>query len=275
MFDDLEWQEIPEEWDKFIHTPMNYTDTRLFFGEQGSGKSVSTVACAIDEVSRYVNYIVTPDEEKIKANALTEKEIIYMQAPIENGGMGIQYNHLHHFRIFNEKGNKSKLIYLPDDCCILSPVKVFANRVIYGTKYVPFNIEQFIAYFNDKEFLTNGWFVLSEAALLSRKDTMTHLGKFMEFFGSECRKRHLKMSVDMQFRKQINPLFLQIATTMVDCSYDKETTDVYLDVNHNSPTMTSTSYNSYQYRRFFNTDELMGVPQYKIDRALSAIRGEV
>jgi hypothetical protein len=99
------------------------------------------------------------------------------------------------------------------------------------------------------------------------------MGRFMEWFGAECRKRHIRMVVDMQYRRMLQSIFHMYATTTVECSYDEDTSLVTLDVNKNSPVMSSTSYLSDRYRRFYKTDELMKIPQFKIDRALKSFSG--
>jgi hypothetical protein len=266
------WEEMPSEWRRFIETPMSFADARLFFGDQGQGKSITTVACVIDDVYNYITHVVTPDGEIIKANSLGESEVAYLESPKEKGGLGIRYNHLKHIRIFNDDGTKSKIVAIPPTFTVISPVKVFANRTFYGIRYMPFDIAQFIQYINTP-LMANGWVVLSESVLISRKDTMSYVGRFMEWFGAECRKRHLRMVIDMQYRKMLNSTFHLYATTNVECSYDPETTIVTLDVNDSSPTMNSTQYVSYPYRRFFNTDEHMDIPQYRIDKAMEGING--
>jgi len=266
------WYEVPLAWIDFLKTPMTYADTRLFFGDQGQGKSITTVALTIDDVFKYITHVVSPEGEFVKAHALNEVEQDYLETPINEGGMGIRYNNLKHIRIFNEDGTKSKIVAMPPDYSIITPVKIFANRTFYGVKYVPFDIQQFISFINTP-LMTGGWLVLSESVLLSRKDTMSYVGRFMEWFGAECRKRHLHLVVDTQYRKMLQSIFHLYATTTVECSYDTETTRVYLDVNKSSPIMQTTDYISYPYRRFFNTDEHMDIPQYRIDKAMETIVG--
>jgi len=266
------WQEVPSEWAEFLRTPMTYADVRLFFGDQGQGKSITKVACVIDDVYKYVTHIVSPDGEFVKAHSLDEMEQAYLETPIKDGGMGVKYNHLKHMRIFNDDGTKSKIVSVPPTYSVLSPIKVFANRTFYGIRYMPFDLEQFISYINTP-LMTNGWVVLSESVLISKKDTMTYVGRFMEWFGAECRKRHLRMAVDMQYRRMLQSVFHLYATTNIECSYDAETTIVTLGVNNSSPVMQDVEYVSYPYRRFFDTDEIMGIPQYRIDKAMETIVG--
>ena len=121
--------------------------------------------------------------------------------------------------------------------------------------------------------MTNGWVLLSESVLVDKRDTMTSVGKFMVWFGAECRKRHLRMVIDSQYPSMVQSRFHLFATTRVECSYDEDTTIVTLDVNKNSPMMSSTSYVSFPYRRFFKTDEHMNIPQGKIDKALATVVG--
>jgi hypothetical protein len=282
------WYEKPLAWLEFLKSPMTYADIRLFFGDPGSGKSMTTIACVIDDVYKYITYVVSSTGEFIKVHALNEVEQDYLETPINEGGMGIQYNNLRHVRIFNEDGTKSKIIDLYQkenfpkrDFSVLSPVKIFSNRTFYGVKFVPFDLENFIQYINDPVF-ANGWVVLSEAVLLGKDNPQSYVAQFLRVFGATCRIRHLHMTVDMQYRNMLAPTFHLLATTNVECSYREEIARngqtlgmVNLSVNNSSPIMSSTEYISNDYRRFYDTDELMKVPQYRIDRAMGIVRGEV
>lgn len=268
-----QWQPIPQEWEEYLKNPMSYADVRLFFGDQRSGKSISAVACVIDDYYKYATHAVSPEGEVLKVRALNEMEQKYLQASVKSGGMGIRYDHLRHMRVFNDDGTRSKIAEIPQEFTVLSPVKVFANRTLYGIRYVPFDVVKFLSYINT-DLMTAGWFILSESVLINKKDTMSNMGRFMEWFGAECGKRHLRMIVDMQYRRMLQSIFHLYATTTVECTYDSETTRVYLEVNNSSPEMQTGDYISYPYRRFFNTDELMAIPQHRIDRAIAGIVGQ-
>ena len=267
-----EWKPILPEWDDFLKTPMSFADVRLFFGDQGQGKSITAVASAIDDYYQYLTHIVSPEGELLKACALNEGEQIYLEAPIKDGGMGLRYNSLKHMRVFNDEGIESKIVSVPSNFIVLSPVRVFANRAMYGIRYMYADLEHLIGYINTP-LMTNGWVILSESVLIDKRDTMTSVGKFMAWFGAECRKRHLRMVIDSQYPSMVQSRFHLFATTRVECSFDEETTIVSLEVNKNSPVMSSTSYMSYPYRRFFDTDEHMDIPQYRIDKAMETIVG--
>jgi len=266
------WQPVPPEWDNFLKTPMSFADVRLFFGDQGQGKSITAVASAIDDYYLYLTHVVSPEGELLKARALNEEEQVYLEAPLKDGGMGLKYNNLKHMRIFNDDGTKSKIVSVPSNFVVLSPVRVFANRMMYGIRYMYADLEHLIGYINTP-LMTNGWVLLSESVLVDKRDTMTSVGKFMVWFGAECRKRHLRMVIDSQYPSMVQSRFHLFATTRVECSYDEDTTIVTLDVNKNSPMMSSTSYVSFPYRRFFKTDEHMNIPQGKIDKALATVVG--
>lgn len=266
------WYPIPPEWENFINTPMSFADVRLFFGDQGQGKSITAVASMVDDVYQYVTHIVSPEGEIIKAHALNEEEQAFLQAPMKDGGLGILYDHLKYMRIFNDDGTKSKIVSVPVNYVVLSPVKVFANRTLYGLRYMKTGFEELIAYINTP-LMTNGWVVISESVLVDKRDTGTLVGKFMVWFAAECRKRHLRMVIDSQYPSMVQSRFHLFATTRVECSYDSDSMIVSLDVNKNSPIMNSTTYYSYHYRRFFNTDEHMEIPQGRIDKALETVVG--
>jgi len=54
------WRPVPLEWENFLKTPMTYADVRLFFGDQGQGKSITAVASAIDDYYLYLTHVVSP-----------------------------------------------------------------------------------------------------------------------------------------------------------------------------------------------------------------------
>ncbi len=268
--DAIGWHEIPPAWERFLAEPMTFADIRLFFGDQGQGKSISEMACVADDVYQYITHIISPEGEIIKARALTDDEIDYLETPIKEGGVGIVYDHLRHMRVYNDDATKSKIVSVPTNYSIETPVKIFANRTIYGMRYAPFLLELMIEKINTT-LMNESWIALSEAILVSRKNTNSYLGNFMEWFGAECRKRHIRMVIDSQYKRQVLSVFHLYATTTVECTYDPETTIVDLAVNNSSPVMQSTAYLSFPYRRFFYTDEHMNVPQIKIDRALKSM----
>jgi len=266
------WQEVPPAWEEFLRTPMEYADIRLYFGDQRQGKSITAVASVIDDYYQHLTHVVSPDGEFVKAHALNETEQAYLEAPIEDGGMGIKYNHLRHMRIFNDEGTKSKIVKVPSNYVVLSPVKVFANFHFYGIRFVYTDLENLISYINTP-LMTAGWVVLDESVLTDRRDTSTLVGKFMVWFGAQCGKRHLRMIIASQYANMIQSRFHLFATTRAECSYDPDTSIVTLSVNKTSPIMSSTDYVSAPYRRFFNTNEIVPIPQHKINRAMETVVG--
>lgn len=268
----IDWQPTPLEWAEYVSTPMSFADVRLFFGDQGQGKSISATACAIDNYYHYLVYVISPEGETLKAKSLNQEEKLYLQAPVLAGGLGIAYDNLKHVKVFNNDCTKSKIIALPQEYMVQSPVKIFANRTLYGIRYMYTDEEHLIGYINSP-LMTNGWVILSESVMLDKRDTMTGAGKFMAWFGAECRKRHLRMAIDSQYPSMMQSRFHLFATSRVECSYDEDTTIVTLDVNGNSPVMESTSYVSYKYRRFFDTDEHMKIAQGKINKAVATVAG--
>lgn len=263
-----DWEEVPSRWLEFIHTPMEYADIRLLFGDQGQGKSITTIAMMEDDVRKYITHVVTPESEVIKANSLNEIEQLYLEQEL-----GIPYNNLCHVRIYNNDGTKSKIVKIPLNYGIVTPVKVFANRTIYGMKAAPFTMDKVIEYINT-DLMNNSWIISSESVLFDRMESsQSYTSRFTNWFGSEVRKRHIRMAIDMQYRRQLKPIYHLFASTTVECSYDKETGIVDLEVNKASPVMESTYYDSTPYRGFFDTDEHMEIPQDKIDKAMQSIMG--
>lgn len=266
------WQETPPEWSEFLKTPMSFADIRLLFGDQRQGKSITAVASVIDDYYQYLTHVVSPEGEVLNANALSEREQEYLEAPVNKGGLGLYYNHLKHMRIFNDDGTKSKIVSVPSNYKVLSSVKVFANFHLYGIRFMFSGLEMLISYINEP-LMTNGWIVLDESVLTDKRDTSTLVGKFMVWFGAQCGKRHLRMVIASQYANMIQSRFHLFATTRVECSYDADTAIVSLEVNKSSPVMGSTNYLSTPYRKYFDTNEIVPIPQYRIDKAMETIVG--
>ena len=244
---------------------MDEADVRLIVGEQGSGKTTTGVALPVDDYYANVDAVISPNGERISAATLTSEE----QEELEAGG--VIYDPFHHVKIFNDDNSESKIIKLPDDFMIASSVKIFSNFTFYGVRYVPADLIRILEYVNS-DFMTNAWIIMDESIMTDKRETMTVVGKLMSWFGAQARRRNLHMVVISQYLNMIQSRFNLFAKTRVLCTYDKETRMVNLEVNNKSPVMQSTSYYAPNYWAFFKHDEIVRIPQGKIDKAIATLQ---
>ena len=244
---------------------MDFADIRILHGDQGQGKSVTSVALVVDEYYDKMQSVVSPDGEIFKARALNDDEINWMEE------REIFYDNLKHVRIFagEAKDDRSKVISLPPNWTVLSPLKVFANFMLYGIKFVPINGNRIIEYINDDNFFRDAWCILDESTEVDKHDTMTREGKMSQMFGAQVAKRDLHLIINSQYTNMVQSRYVTFSTTRVLCSCDPDTKIVSLDVNVNSPMMVSTDYYCVPYWRFYKRGEVIKIAQERIDKVLS------
>ena len=243
---------------------MDDADVRIITGDQGSGKSTTGVALVVDDCCDNITGIVSPSGVKYDASPLSSNEISTLKK------YGIPYNPHKHIRVFSAGNGESKIVAKPNEYTMESSIKVFANFTFYGIKFVQVDLPMIVENMNTNLF-RNCWIVLDESIITERRDTMSNVGKMMAWFGAQARKRTMHMVIIAQYLQMIQSRFNQFAKTRVLCEYNSETKLVSIDVNRKSEVMSSTTYYAPEYWKYFKHDDLIEVPQYRIDKTLEAM----
>jgi len=244
--------------------PANYADIRLITGEQGSGKSTTGMGFATDDYHEQLDGIVSPDGERIKAKALSKEDKEYLRKA------GINPNPLKYVRVFS--GSQSKIIKIPQGFTVSSPVKIFANFHVYGMYYSYISLAELFQYVNTDLF-SNAWILSDESVMTDSRNSMEIGGKLAAQFGATVRKRNSHMCIMAQYTELIERRYRLFHTMKVLCSYDPNTQIVTCDVKERNNPSYSFDYWQPMYRPYFNTNELIPIPQDKIDKALAKIYG--
>lgn len=240
---------------------MEEADVRVITGDQGAGKTTVGTALAVDDCCENITGITSPTGIRYEAQALTgdeQKKLITM---------GVKYNPHRHIRVFSLDGKQSKIITRPKDYIIESKVRLFSNYTLYGVRFMKVDIQTIVENINNP-LVWNGWILLDESIMTDKRDTMAGEGKMMAWFGAQSRRRRLHMVILAQYSSMVQGRFIQYGKTKVLCTYDKYSRVVTIDVNKNSEVMTPTSFYAPEYWTYFDHEEIVKVPQYKIDRVL-------
>ena len=249
---------------------MDEADVRIVTGEQGSGKSTTAVALVVDDCFENVKGVIAPSKSYMKASTLNDSDLFIIDDIPFLKGTQIPYNPHKHIRLYSPHNNDSKIIAKPRDFVIDSTVKVFSNFKFYGIRYMMVDLPMIIENMNTEVF-RNAWIILDESFMTEKRDTMSNVGKMMAWFGAQARRRNLHLVIIAQYMNMVQSRFNLFARTRVLCSYDKHTHMIDIEVNDSSEVMQSTGYFAPEYWKYFKHDELVKVPQYRIDKTLEVI----
>lgn len=223
----------------------NEADIRILTGEQGKGKSITAVGYAVDDYHAHA-VIISPTGDKYPVFA-TFPQYVY-------------------------KRGDGKYIQLPKNYRALgyrieSPVRIFANFHLYGVRYVYTDLPMMVKYMNSP-LIKNAWFLVDENFMIDKRNSMTQIGKIIASFGATVRKRHLHLLIMVQYKSMAEMRFRAFATQTILCDYDDVSKFVTLTIRKKGEKRTmSVSYFSPQYRKYYDTDELIPIPEYMMEKA--------
>lgn len=244
--------------------PQTRADVKLILGDQGSGKTNTGVALAKDDYYQQLIGIQSPGGVLTNARCLDREDKIYLER------RGIFPNVFQYVKAFSDDGKKSKLIKIPKDYQVISPVRIFANFTLCNLRYVPITLADVIQYLNS-DFFTNAWILSDESVMTSARNSMTAVGKLVAMLGAQVRKRNLHFCQMSQYNRMIDWQFKAFATTRILCSYDPKTQIITCDIIEAGKPRRSVSYWAPLYWENFDTEEIPQVPELTLARAFQTI----
>ncbi len=244
--------------------PQTFADERLILGDQGAGKTCSAVAFIKDDYYKQLNGIKSPSGETIKASILSQKDKDYLT------DCKIFPDVFKYVRVFLDDGTKSKIIRIPQDYLVVSPVKIFSTIHLYGLRYKFITIADVIQFINSDLFI-DAWILSDESAMTSARNSMTAVGKLMAGLGAQVRKMDVHFCQTAQYYRMVDWEFKAFATMTVLCSYDEKTRMITLDVKERGKNPWSRSYWAPAYWKNFKTKERAKVPEKTLARAYQTV----
>ncbi len=245
-------------------TPQTYADVRAIFGDQGAGKTETGVAFTKDDVYAQLTGIKSPSGELIKARCLSREDKITLER------CGVFPDIFKYVRVFSDDGTKSKIIRIPKDYQVISPVRIFANFHLFGLRYVPVALADLIQYINTDLF-TDAWILSDESVMTDARNSMTAVGKIVAILGAEVRKRNLHFCLMAQYNRMVEWRFLAFATMRVLCSFEPKTKIITCDIKKKGEPTRSYSYWAPTYWNNFDTNEVIKVPEARLAKALLTV----
>src|SRR3990167_4438260 len=244
--------------------PPTYADVKLILGEQRSGKSTVLVAYPVGDYYTNLTGITSPNNQTIKAQSVARSVNPADYALLKRARL--YPNKFKYVRVFSEDEKQSKLITIPKGYLVESPIHIFANFTLFGIRYAPISLDNVIRNMNT-ELFNDAWILSDESAMTDARNSMDKAGKLMAQFGATTGKRNAHFCIAAQYIEMIERRFRLFATTMITCTYDEYTQYVSIDVVRRGEKF-STDFYQPLYRKFYKTQELIAVPQYKQERAL-------
>lgn len=216
-----------------------YSKARMTFveGEQGGGKTGFVTALVVDA------YFM--DSVRIFCRDILKKDVVVKSYNDDNRIAKVIID------------GKELLIRIPHQYKLKSPMRIFCNYHLYGIPYVYCPSFGHILKWLKADIITDGWLIIDEAQVgAAARDSMTKLGKELNKQNFQMRKMGLDMVVISPLRNLVERFMRTIATRYIYCTHDDNTGLTTVDIrNKGDEGVTSYSFNSIQYRKFFWTRE--------------------
>jgi len=243
--------------------PVDQADIRLYNGDQRQGKSTAAMASAVDDSYEQMTALVSPDGVITRARGL----VLADKAILEKAGR--RANVVKYARVFSDDGSESKLVEIPKGYTIQTPVKIFANFHIYGLPNAAFvSLVDIVENMNTLLF-NNSWILLDDAGTTNSRRSMEGLGKLGGEFYLTIGKRHAHLCVMSQYVGAIEKWLRLAQTTLYQCTYDKQSKYITVDVTRRGEPQFSTEFWAPTYWPFFDTDEIVKTLEGRIDKAVA------
>ncbi len=236
-------------------TPFTRAKVTILTGEQGSGKSGTGTARVIDA------YYKRAAE-------------LYVRDVLQKAWVVKAYNFITHVAKVKDENGVVRRIAVPEEYEAKSDVRIFCNYHLYGIPYVYCTIDQIIEWL-DADIITEAWLLIDEYYIVGNaRECMTALGKALEKYSFQFRKRRLNVIIMCPLEKMADWTMRLIVTERIECEYDEDTGKVTLTIKRKGVRgePRKITYDSRPYRRFYNTDERVKLPGRGVARAVEMAR---
>ena len=224
----------------------------------GGGKTNTVTGLIVDDLFAGITAIKAPDLVDDKGNILSTGQT-FPCAPYTMNMDGM---------IVRLQCEDERLVAIPDDFSIVTPVKIFANYHLYGIPYVYASFKEVLSFINTDMMLNSKW-VIDEGWLGAEA---RRGGSALSVLITEYAQLMRKLGVDLYWITQ-HARFLDwriryIAKRKILTKYDKNTFMTRLLIQDlTKGTEKVIHYYAPIYWRYYDTNEVPPMPQAMIQKA--------
>ncbi len=249
-----------------VDKPFSYAKVAICSGDQGSGKSNTIVARAIDAaIASIVGLQRVSDGFIYKVSPLSKEEKIILKEK----GYVLSYDTI---KLYLPDGSV-KITSIPPKHIILPSIRIFPNFHLYGVEYSLCTIAQIVEWL-DAGIIRDGRLLIDEYHIAGNaRDSMTSLGKALSKYSFTYRKRHLNVDIACAHEKLADFTARLVVTEHISCINDPETNNITLTITGKGhPRPKEVTYWGKQYWKYYNTDELFRLPGSAVEKAVAQAR---
>ncbi len=222
---------------EFVRPPFTEAHVTIIDGEMRSGKSCTATARIVDAYFKDCARVYCEAVLRIKCEVKSFDRVSHVAKIRYNGGL--------------------KLVRIPQDYKLWSPMKIFCNFHLYGIPYIFLPSFQTAATWLKQGKIINAWFVLDEAYVgLNARSSMASLGKEFASTYQQFAKMQLDVIIITPMAKQIDWIARTIPTERIHCEYNGKTSMITLTIRKKGVQgERKVDYDSRQYRKYYKTNE--------------------
>ncbi len=235
--------------------PMTYAHVTFIEGEQGSGKTNVAAAKVVDATFANITSVKLSDGREVKATPTNPPRI----------GKAIFY-------LPDRKPFVAKVP--PNSCVVADSIKIYANFHFYGIRSWFMPLDTMIELLN-AGIIRDGYLICDEHYIgANARRGMSNLVDTIEELGFQMRKKHINFMMLAPFKRLVGFRSRAIVTEHIMCNYDENKLEVTMTVKKKGDRKYRTMPPFYapQYWKYFNTDELIALPETQIGKAMSNAR---
>lgn len=151
--------------------------------------------------------------------------------------------------------------------------KIFANFTLYGVKYVQVQLVDILSLINSK-ILTDGYVLIDEAYTgLDARSSGAMLTQIITYLGMQAGKRAIRLIIIIQHGRMLEwrMRWLGEIGEHIYCSYNEKNRMITLMIRSRKyKRPRELSYYAPPYWKYYDTEEIMPIPEAKIAKALAA-----
>lgn len=245
--------------------PFTYAHASILVGDQGSGKTCSGVARAIDAgINSIVGLKRVSDGITLKASPLSLEQ----KKDLKAKGYNVTYDTvLVHFP------EGKRVMRIPSGYIIIPQLNIFTNFHLFGIRYWFRTLEQILWGLEHGQIM-DGRLLMDEYQFAgSARDGMTRLGKALYKYSFTYRKRHLDVDIMCATERLADWPARVVVTERIMCSANPDNpAKITLVIKGKGKPQREFSYNGSQYWKYFFTDELPRMPAGQLAKAMAGAR---